>query len=387
MLVPGLTVIPDQQNAYEVQIDGETYLQQVYTVKSGTWVDGLEISIWFDSEDVPDGMKIVNMNNQEIEKIPVESSGYQGQFKVICPKDSITGNTSVKFLLEGNVNQYAAFYAICQETGTYGQLQNYIADTDPVLLGEIATSVGMTPANFSPGVFAMIRNISESVIIPIAGLILTFIACYELIQMIIDHNNLANFETWTFFKWVFKTFVAVMLITNTFNITMAVFDVAQHVVNSSAGIISTDTAVDAAALEAMEETLKAMELGELLGLLLQSFILQVTMYALSIVIFIIVYSRMIEIYLMVSLAPIPFSTFANREQSQIGQNYLRSLFALGFQGFLIIICVGIYAVLIQSVSISGEIIASIWGVMGYTVLLCFTLFKTGSLTKSVFNAH
>ena len=254
-------------------------------------------------------------------------------------------------------------------------------------VGEIATSVGMTPANFSPGVFAMIRNISESVIIPIAGLILTFIACYELIQMIIDHNNLANFETWTFFKWVFKTFVAVMLITNTFNITMAVFDVAQHVVNSSSGIISSDTAVDAAALEAMEETLKAMELGELLGLLLQSFILQVTMYALSIVIFIIVYGRMIEIYLMVSLAPIPFSTFANREQSQIGQNYLRSLFALGFQGFLIIICVGIYAVLIQSVSISGEIIASIWGVMGYTVLLCFTLFKTGSLAKSVFNAH
>ena len=254
-------------------------------------------------------------------------------------------------------------------------------------VGEIATSVGMTPANFSPGVFAMIRNISESVIIPIAGLILTFIACYELIQMIIDHNNLANFETWTFFKWVFKTFVAVMLITNTFNITMAVFDVAQHVVNSSAGIISSDTAVDAAALEAMEETLKAMELGELLGLLLQSFILQVTMYALSSVIFIIVYGRMIEIYLMVSLAPIPFSTFANREQSQIGQNYLRSLFALGFQGFLIIICVGIYAVLIQSVSISGDIIASIWGVMGYTVLLCFTLFKTGSLAKSVFNAH
>lgn len=254
-------------------------------------------------------------------------------------------------------------------------------------VGEIATSVGMTPANFSPGVFAMIRNISESVIIPIAGLILTFIACYELIQMIIDHNNLANFETWTFFKWVFKTFVAVMLITNTFNITMAVFDVAQHVVNSSAGIISSDTAVDAAALEAMEETLKAMELGELLGLLLQSFILQVTMYALSIVIFIIVYGRMIEIYLMVSLAPIPFSTFANREQSQIGQNYLRSLFALGFQGFLIIICVGIYAVLIQSVAFSDDIIASIWGVMGYTVLLCFTLFKTGTLAKSVFNAH
>ena len=254
-------------------------------------------------------------------------------------------------------------------------------------VGEIASDVGMTPANFSPGVFAMVRNISENVIIPIAGLILTFIACYELIQMIIDHNNLANFETWIFFKWVFKTFVAVMLITNTFNITMAVFDVAQHVVNASAGIISADTAVDASALEAMEDTLNAMELGPLLGLFLQSLIVQITMSALSVVIFVIVYGRIVEIYLMTSLAPIPFSTFGNREQSQVGQNYLRSLFALGFQGFLIMICVGIYAVLIQSVAFSDDLIASIWGVMGYTVLLCFTLFKTGSLAKSVFSAH
>ena len=251
-------------------------------------------------------------------------------------------------------------------------------------VGEIATSVGMTPANFSPEVFAMVRNVSESVIIPIAGLILTFIACYELIQMIIDHNNLANFETWIFFKWVFKTFMAVMLITNTFNITMAVFDVAQHVVNSSAGIIAGDTAIDATALEQLEETLNGMELGPLIGLLMQSFVIQFTMSALAIVIFVIVYGRMIEIYLMVSLAPIPFSTFGNREQSQIGQNYLRSLFAIGFQGFLIIICVGVYAVL---VAFSDDIIASIWGVMGYTVLLCFTLFKTGGLAKSVFSAH
>lgn len=254
-------------------------------------------------------------------------------------------------------------------------------------VGDIAVQVGMTPANFSPGVFAMIRNVSESVIIPIAGMILTFIACYELIQMIIDHNNLANFETWIFFKWIFKTFVAVMLITNTFNITMAVFDVAQHVINSSSGIITGSTAIDASTIAAMEETLKEMELGPLLGLFLQSFIVQITMQILSIVIFIIVYGRMIEIYLMTSLAPIPFSTFANREQSQMGQNYLRSLFALGFQGFLIMICVGIYAVLIQQVAFSDDIIASIWGVMGYTVLLCFTLFKTGTLAKSVFNTH
>lgn len=254
-------------------------------------------------------------------------------------------------------------------------------------VGDIATQVGMTPESFSPGVFSMIRGVSESVIIPIAGLILTFIACYELIQMIIDHNNLANFETWVFFKWIFKTFVAVMLITNTFNITMAIFDVAQHVINASGDIISGNTAIDASTLEALEETLMEMDLGPLLGLYLQSFIVQITMSILSVIIFVIVYGRMIEIYLMTSLAPIPLSTFGNREQGQTGQNYLKSLFALGFQGFLIMICVGIYAVLINDMAMSDDVIMAIWGIMGYTVLLCFTLFKTGTLAKSIFHAH
>ena len=254
-------------------------------------------------------------------------------------------------------------------------------------VGQIAGDVGTTPANFSPAVFSMIRNISESVILPIAGMVLTFIACYELIQMLIEHNNLANFETWTFFKWVFKTFLAVTLISNTFNITMAVFDVAQQVISRSGGLISGSTSVSDATLTAMQATLEGMDLGPLLGLYLQTFVVQVTMLALSAIIFVIVYGRMVEIYLMVSLAPIPFATFGNHEQSHTGQNYLRSLFALGFQGFLIIICVGIYAVLIQNLSFSDNIISSIWGVMGYTVLLAFTLFKTGSLAKSAFAAH
>ncbi len=254
-------------------------------------------------------------------------------------------------------------------------------------VGQIAGDVGTTPANFSPAVFSMIRNISESVILPIAGMVLTFIACYELIQMLIEHNNLANFETWTFFKWVFKTFLAVTLISNTFNITMAVFDVAQQVISRSGGLISGSTSVSDATLTAMQTTLEGMDLGPLLGLYLQTFVVQVTMLALSAIIFVIVYGRMVEIYLMVSLAPIPFATFGNHEQSHTGQNYLRSLFALGFQGFLIMICVGIYAVLIQNLSFSDNIISSIWGVMGYTVLLAFTLFKTGSLAKSVFAAH
>lgn len=254
-------------------------------------------------------------------------------------------------------------------------------------VGQIATEVGQTPANFSPAVYNMIRTLSENVIMPIAGLILTFIACYELIQLVISHNNLANFETWIFWKWIFKTFVAVTLITNTMNITMAVFDVAQHVVTQAGGIIAGSTAIDDSTLATVQSTLEAMEIGPLLSIFLQTIIVRFLIYILSELIFVIVYARMIEIYLMVSLAPIPFSTFGNREQSMIGQNYLRSLFALGFQGFLIMVCVGIYAVLIQSVAFSTDIIGSLWGVLGYTILLAFTLFKTGAVAKSILHAH
>lgn len=261
-----------------------------------------------------------------------------------------------------------------------------IFDAVNAQVGQIASEVGTSPASFSPGIFSMIRNISETVIMPVAGIILTFIACYELIQLIIEHNNLANFETWIFFKWVFKTFIAVTLISNTFNITMAVFDVAQHVVNASGGLIG-NTSIDGSAVAGMQGQIEEMELGLLLGLFLQTLIIRALMMAFSVAIFVIVYGRMIEIYLMTSLAPIPFATFGNREQSQIGQNYFKSLLALGFQGFLIMICVGIYAVLIRGTSFSSDIIASLWGVMGYTVLLCFALFKTGSLAKSVFAAH
>ena len=254
-------------------------------------------------------------------------------------------------------------------------------------VGQIATEVGQTPANFSPAVYNMIRTLSENVIMPMAGLILTFIACYELIQLVISHNNLANFETWIFWKWIFKTFVAVTLITNTMNITMAVFDVAQHVVTQAGGIIAGSTAIDDSTLATVQSTLEAMDIGPLLSIYLQTIIVRFLIYILSALIFVIVYARMIEIYLMVSLAPIPFSTFGNREQSMIGQNYLRSLFALGFQGFLIMVCVGIYAVLIQSVAFSTDIIGSLWGVLGYTILLAFTLFKTGAVAKSILHAH
>lgn len=254
-------------------------------------------------------------------------------------------------------------------------------------VGQIATEVGKTPSTFSPAIFTMIRTLSENIIMPIAGIILTFIACYELIQLVISHNNLANFETWIFFKWIFKTFIAVLLISNTMNITMAVFDVTGHVVANAGGLIQESTDVDVYTYEAIQDVLNASETGELFSIFLQSFIVQFIIYVLSALIFVIVYARMIEIYLMVSLAPIPFATFGNKEQSMIGQNYLRSLFALGFQGFLIMVCVAIYAVLIHNVAVDTDIIGSLWGVMGYTILLAFTLFKTGSVAKSILHAH
>ena len=254
-------------------------------------------------------------------------------------------------------------------------------------VGQIASNVGQTPSAFMPSVFNMVRNLSENVIMPIAGIILTFIACYELIQLIISYNNLANFETWFIWKWIFKTVVAVELITHTFDFTMAIFDVAQHVVASAGGIISGSTAVDSSALLSMQTMLEAMDIGPLLGIFLQSFVVQFLMYILSALIFVIINGRMVEIYLMVSMAPIPFATFGNREQSMMGQNYVRSLFAIGFQGFLIMVCVGIYAVLVQSVAFSSDIIGSLWKVMGFTILLAFTLFKTGAVAKSILHAH
>lgn len=255
-------------------------------------------------------------------------------------------------------------------------------------VGKIAGDVGMTPSAWNGDIFSMVRSLSETVIIPIAGIILTFVMCYELIQMVIEKNNMHEIDTWIFFKWIFKTFVAVYLITNTFNIVMAIFDMSQHVVSGAAGVIITDTNIDITSVTTdMETRLGKMEVGTLLGIWLQSMVVGLTMHILSACIFVVIYGRMLEIYMTTSLAPIPFATMANREWGGMGQNYLKSMLALGFQAFLIMVCVGIYAVLVQSIGTDEDIISAIWTCMGYTILLCFTLFKTGSLAKSIFSAH
>ena len=265
-------------------------------------------------------------------------------------------------------------------TGMFDSINDQVAD--------VAAVVGATPQGWNASVFNMVKSLSENVIIPIAGLILTFVMTYELIQMIIERNNMAEFETFNFFKWIMKTFCAVMIVTNTWNIVMGIFEVAQTVVNNAAGVIIADTAIDLeSVITNIEDRLMEMDVGTLFGLWFQTMLISIVSWALTICIFVVVYGRMIEIYMVTSVAPIPLATMVNREAGQMGQNYLRSLFALGFQAFLIILCIAIYAVLLQTVAVSGDIISAIWTCVGYTVLLCFTLFKTSSLSKSVFNAH
>ena len=252
----------------------------------------------------------------------------------------------------------------------------------------VADNVGATPQAWNGGVFGMIRNLSDNVILPIAGVILALVATLELIQMIVDRNNMHDMDTFMLAKWVFKTACAVVIVTNTWNIVMAVFDVAQSVVSRASGLVIADTDIRIdSVIVGLEAKLAEMELGTLFGLWVQSMFVGFTMWALAICIFIITYGRMIEIYLVTSVAPIPMATMANREWGQMGQNYLRSLFALGFQAFLIIICVAIYAILVRGIAVESDVSTAIWTCMGYTVLLCFTLFKTSSLARSIFHAH
>ena len=255
-------------------------------------------------------------------------------------------------------------------------------------VGEVAANVGTTPAAWNAGVFSMIRNLSDNVVVPIAGMVLTFVMCYELISMIIDRNNLHDFETFAIYKWIVKTFVAVYLVSHTFDITMAIFEMAQTVVRRSAGIITGNTSVDfAAALGDVSGQLDAMGIGELFGLLVETMLLKITMPILSLCVMLVLVGRMIEIYIYCSVGAIPFATMANREWGQMGNNYLRGLAALGLQGFFVMICVAIYAVLVGQIGGAANLHLAIWQCAGYTVLLCFSLFKTGAVSKSILNAH
>ena len=234
----------------------------------------------------------------------------------------------------------------------------------------------------------MIKNLSDNVILPIAGIIITYVLVYELIHMIMEKNHGNDMDFWEFFVYFVKMWIAVYILSHTFEITMAVFDVGQHIVNSAAGVISGSSAIDAASVIAqMSTTMQTMELPELLLLMIETWIVGFGMKILSVLITVILYGRMIEIYLYCSVSPIPFATVSNREWGSIGTNYFKGLFALAFQGFFIMVCVGIYAILISSMSVSADVHMALFSIMAYTILLCYSLFHTGTLSKSIFNAH
>lgn len=255
-------------------------------------------------------------------------------------------------------------------------------------VGTIAAEVGKTPQAWNGGIFTMIRSLSDTVIVPIAGLVMTGILCYELLSMLMEKNNLHEVDTWMFFRWIMKAVIAIYLVTNTFNIVMAVFDIGQHIVSSSAGVINTSTNIDiSSSITSMVEGLELLSTAELAAIALETVLVKISILAISIIITVILYGRMIEIYLACSIAAIPLATMANKEWGQVGSNYLRSLFALGIQGFFIMVCVGIYAVLVGTITVTDNIHTTIFSILTYTVILCFALIKTSGLAKSVMNAH
>ena len=255
-------------------------------------------------------------------------------------------------------------------------------------VGTIASEVGQTPQGWNSGVFSMIHTLSTNVILPIAGIIITYVLCYELIHMIMEKNHGNDMEFWEFFVYFVKMWIAVWILSHTFEIAMAIFDVGQHIVNAASGAISGNTSIDAAsAIASMRAGMETMGLPNLLLLMIETAIVSLGMKILSVLITVILYGRMIEIYLYCSVAPIPFATITNREWGYIGTNYLKGLFALAFQGFFIMVCVAIYAILVSSVTVATNLHTALWSIASYTVILCFSLFKTGTLAKSVFNAH
>lgn len=269
-----------------------------------------------------------------------------------------------------------------------GNLERMFTDVN-TKVGTIAAEVGQTPSSWNAGIFSMIQNLSENVMIPIAGMIISAILCYELITMVMEKNNMHDFDTGLFFRYLFKACIAVLLLSYTFDITMAIFDVGNHLAVSAAGVISGSTNIDVTdALTTMfNNQIDTMGIGELIGLGLETMIMSLCMKFMSILITVILYGRMIEIYLYVSVSPVPFATLGNREWGTIGTNYVKGLSALAFQGFFMMVCVAIYAVLVSSITVASNLHTALWSVGAYTIILCFSLFKTGSLAKSVLNAH
>lgn len=269
--------------------------------------------------------------------------------------------------------------------GIQANLESMFLDINDKV-GAIATDVGKTPMGWNGQVFSFIKSINDSVIIPIAGLIITAVLCIELINMVMQKNNMHDTDTFEFFKYIIKMWIAVWLVSHAFQFSMAVFDVAQHMVNKAAGVINTSAVISGDQIVTMVEGLKDKGLGELVMILFETSLIKVAIQVISIVIMLVVYGRMFEIYVYSSVSAIPFATMGNKEWGQIGTNYIKGLFAIGLQGLFLMVCLGIYAVLVKTIQIT-DIQTSTFTILGYAVLLGLMMLKSGTLAKSVLNAH
>lgn len=269
--------------------------------------------------------------------------------------------------------------------GIQANLESMFLDINDKV-GAVATDVGKTPMGWNGDVFAFIKSINDSVIIPIAGLIITAVLCIELINMVMQKNNMHDTDTFEFFKYIIKMWIAVWLVSHAFEFSMAVFDVAQHMVNKAAGVINTSATVSGDQIVAMMDTIKEKGLGELVMILFETSLIKVAIQVISVVIMLVVYGRMFEIYVYSSVSAIPFATMGNKEWGQIGTNYIKGLFALGIQGLFLMVCLGIYAVLVKTIKIT-DIHTSTMTILGYAVLLGLMMLKSGTLAKSILNAH
>jgi hypothetical protein len=290
--------------------------------------------------------------------------------------------------MDGIVDKITEFIKEMLQGWVLTNLETMFTDVNDKV-GTIASEVGQSPSTWNSGIFNMIKTLSDNVMIPIAGMIISFVLVYELISMVIEKNNMHDFDTSVFIRFFMKACIAVMLLSKTFDIVLAVFDVGTHIVTQAGAAITGSTSLDVSAtLQTMfNDALSTMSVGELIGLGMETMIVSLCMKIMSVLITVILYGRMVEIYLYISVAPVPCATVTNREWGSIGTNYFKGLCALAFQGFFIMVCVGIYSVLVNAVSVSGNLHSALWSVMAYTLILCFSLFKTGNLAKSIWNAH
>lgn len=290
--------------------------------------------------------------------------------------------------MNGIIDRITAFIKEILQGWVLSNLETMFTDVNN-RVGMVAGDVSKTPETWNPGIFNIVKALSEDVAVPIAGMVVAFVLCYELVSMVMEKNNMHEFDTSLFFRYLFKACIAVWLLSNTFDITMAVFDVGHSIIIQAGASITGSTSINVqTTLVAMfNSQLATMGIGELIGLGLETMIASMGMKIISVLVTVILYGRMVEIYLYISVAPVPFSTWTNREWGSIGSNYFKGLLALAFQGFFIMVCVAVYAALVAGISVAADLHSAIWEVMAYTVILCFSLFKTGSLSKSVFNAH